>query len=80
MHAIRGIRSLKDGSRLAPWLYTIARRTAMTHFRRDYSRREESASEVIANGINKVPNEQLHFENAELVHFGLGQSACLSGR
>jgi RNA polymerase sigma factor (sigma-70 family) len=73
VHAIRGIRSLKDGSRLAPWLYTIARRTAMTHFRRDYSRREEFASEVITNEINNVANEQIHFENAELVHFGLGQ-------
>ena len=34
LHAIRGIRSLRDGARLAPWLYTIARRTAMTHYRR----------------------------------------------
>lgn len=72
LHAIRDIRSLRDGSRFAPWLYTIARRTAMTHFRREYSRREESASEMVADEIDDVPDE-LFFENAELVHFGLGR-------
>ena len=73
LHAIRGVRSLRDGSRLAPWLYTIARRTAMTHFRRDYSCREESASEVIASESDDVRDDQLQLENAELVHFGLSR-------
>jgi len=73
LHAFRGLRSLQDGSRLAPWLYTIARRTAMNHFRSDYARREETDSEAIADETDDVPDEQLRLENAELVHFGLGQ-------
>lgn len=75
LHAFRGIRSLQDGSRLAPWLYTIARRTAMNHFRIDYARREELNSEMIADETDDVPDEQLRLENAELVHFGLRQLA-----
>ena len=47
LNAFRGIRSLRDSSRLAPWLYTIARRTAMNHFRSKYARRETQTSEVI---------------------------------
>jgi RNA polymerase sigma-70 factor (ECF subfamily) len=73
LHAIRGIRSLREGSRLAPWLYTIVRRTAMTHFRRDYLRREESATELFAGESGEFPEEQLQLDNAELVHYGLGQ-------
>ena len=73
LHALRGIHSLKDGSRLAPWLYTIARRTAMTHFRQDYARREESGSELITYEIDDVPDGQRLLANAELVHFGLGK-------
>lgn len=73
LHAIRGIPSLKDGSRLAPWLYTIARRTAMTHYRQSYSQLEESGPEVIANEFDDAPDQEIHLENAELVHFGLRQ-------
>jgi RNA polymerase sigma-70 factor (ECF subfamily) len=73
LHALRGIHGLKSGARLAPWLYTIARRTAMTHFRQEYASREESCPEVIDGEIDDVPDEQLYLENAELVHFGLGQ-------
>jgi RNA polymerase sigma-70 factor (ECF subfamily) len=73
LHAIRGIHSLQDGSRLAPWLYTIARRTAMTHYRQDYARREETSSDVMDQEADDVSDAQLCLENVELVHFGLGQ-------
>lgn len=72
LHAFRGIGSLQNGARLAPWLYTIARRTAMNRLRRDYSAREEPAGESIAGEIDDA-NDQEHFDNAELVHFGLGR-------
>ena len=45
----------------------------MSHFRADYARREELASDVIAGEADDVPDEQLRQENAELVHFGLAQ-------
>jgi RNA polymerase sigma-70 factor (ECF subfamily) len=73
LHAFRGIRTLRDGSRLAPWLYTIARRTAMNHLRRDYALREESSPETLADEVDDVPDERLRLESAELVHFGLGK-------
>jgi RNA polymerase sigma factor (sigma-70 family) len=73
LKAFRNIRSLQDGSRLAPWLYTIARRTAMDHFRTEYSRRETQDYELIENQMVDEQEEQLNLENAELVHLGLGQ-------
>jgi RNA polymerase sigma factor (sigma-70 family) len=73
LHAVRGIHTLKSGARLAPWLYTIARRTAMTHLRQEYGSREESGSDQIVDEIDDVPDEQLCLENTELVHFGLGK-------
>jgi RNA polymerase sigma-70 factor (ECF subfamily) len=73
LQAFRGIRRLRDRSRLAPWLYTIARRTAMNHFRTQFARRESTDGEVIAESISEDSDEQLDLENAELVHFGLGR-------
>ena len=73
LHALRGIHSLRQGSRLAPWLYTIARRMAMNHYRRDYARQEEDSYEAIELEPDDVGDEHLRFENAELIHFGLAQ-------
>lgn len=73
LRAIRGIQSLRDGSRLAPWLYTIARRTAMDHFRESYANLEVSTSDTLANESEDVAATEAEFENAELVHYGLGQ-------
>jgi RNA polymerase sigma-70 factor (ECF subfamily) len=72
LQAFRGIHQLRDGARLAPWLYTIARRTAMTHFRQEFARREDT-SDAMAEAVDDVPDEQLRLENAELVHYGLNQ-------
>jgi RNA polymerase sigma factor (sigma-70 family) len=73
LKAFRNIRLLRDSSRLAPWLYTIARRTTMDHFRTEYSRRETQDCERIENQMVDEQEEQLNLENAELVHVGLGQ-------
>lgn len=71
LKAFRGMKSLKNDARLAPWLYTIARRTAMGHLRGSYARREEPGENC---DLNTVPTE-VRFENAELVHFGLRKLA-----
>jgi RNA polymerase sigma-70 factor (ECF subfamily) len=73
LHAFRGIGTLRHGDRLAPWLYTIARHAAMNHFRKNYGRKEEAAPEAIAEEADDVPDERLHLENAELIHFALGR-------
>lgn len=73
LKAFRNIGSLRDSSRLAPWLYTIARRTAMNHFRTQYSCRETQAGELIEDQLVDDKEEELNLENAELVHFGLGR-------
>jgi RNA polymerase sigma-70 factor (ECF subfamily) len=73
VHALRGIHSLQDGSRVAPWLYTIARRAAMNHFRHSYACREESGSEAMENEIGSETDAELCLENIELVHFGLAK-------
>ena len=72
LNAFRNIGSLRDNSRLAPWLYTIARRSAMNHFRSHYARRETRISELIENQMVDAQEKQLNLENAELVHAGLG--------
>ncbi len=71
--ALRGIRSLRDNRRLAPWLYSIAHHTAMSHYRKRYTRpKREDAVNVDEVG-NDASLDDARFDNAELVHFGLGQ-------
>jgi RNA polymerase sigma-70 factor (ECF subfamily) len=72
LHAFRKLSSLRDGARLAPWLYTIARRAAMNHFRSKYATPETQTTEL-ADQASDEQDDQSTFENAELVHFGLGQ-------
>lgn len=71
LKALRGIRSLRDNDRLAPWLYSIARNTAMSHLRGRYSDREESEQLVADEPDQQDAVEQ--FDDAELVHYGLQQ-------
>jgi RNA polymerase sigma-70 factor (ECF subfamily) len=71
LNAFRGLGSLRQGSRLAPWLYTIARRTAMNHFRSKYAHQEPV--DLAADEPDTGNDEQLTLENAELVHFGLSR-------
>ena len=73
LHAFRGIHSLKNEARIAPWLYRIARRTAMDHFRTKYARHETAEPDVASDVVDDQPEVHLHLENAELVHFGLAK-------
>lgn len=65
-----GIASLQDPKSLAPWLYRVARNTALTHARLkppDYEPLEKHS--WARNG--EPANGQIHFENAEQVNHGL---------
>ena len=45
----------------------------MNHFRSKYATAETQTSELLAEEASVEQDEQLTFENAELVHFGLGR-------
>jgi RNA polymerase sigma factor (sigma-70 family) len=75
LHAFRNIGGLQQSARLAPWLYTIARRSAMNHYRGAYARREVHAEVSPSEHPEPIEpvNDAFNLENAELVHFGLGR-------
>lgn len=72
LKVLRGIHSLRDPRRFKSWLYSIARRTAADRIRSlavDRARQDESNLEEIPDE-NPGPED---FENAGLVHYGLGK-------
>ncbi len=71
--AFRNIDGLKQDARLAPWLYAIARRSAMNHYRGRYAREAAAASDVESHEPTNDRDEQLDVDNAEQIHFGLGR-------
>lgn len=69
---LRGIRRLRQPSKLPVWLYSIARKTAISHLRRKYTK--QAVLEQNANLCDiEDDSNNLVFENAEQVHYGLGQ-------
>jgi len=73
MHAVRGIGHVRTPERLAPWLYTIARRVAMSHYRKEFTEPEVTAVERLDEVAEAEPDTDQRFANAELVHFGLSR-------
>jgi RNA polymerase sigma-70 factor (ECF subfamily) len=65
-----GLEKLKDTSTLPAWLYTVARNTALDHIRRE-ERDILSAENGEPAGLSAETDDNLRFENAELVHRGL---------
>ena len=79
MKVIKGVGSLSDPQRLAPWLYRIARNTTFSHARSRETPHEalEDRSETLAD--DPASGALLEFEDAEQVHRGLS-SLSLSHR
>lgn len=71
--AFRNIGSLRQDARLAPWLYTIARRAAMNHYRGRYAHDAAPAADIESHEPTSDRDEQLDVDNAELIHFGLSR-------
>jgi RNA polymerase sigma-70 factor (ECF subfamily) len=72
LKAVPGIKSLHDARRLPAWLYTVARRTAMSHWRghfREQCRLNEKAERMVAPD----GGEEHEFENAEEVAVGMSR-------
>jgi len=72
MKLFKGIRSLNDPHRLPTWLYQIARRTALSHWRGQY-RAEAPPEESSDVAELTAPEEDFHFEDAEQVHLALSR-------
>lgn len=70
---LRGIRRLREPHRLPAWLYSIARQTTLSHLRARYS--EQSILFESTGDISNIEDcsPELAFDNAEQVHYGLGQ-------
>jgi RNA polymerase sigma-70 factor, ECF subfamily len=72
MKAFKAIKSLDAPRSLPTWLYRIARCTAASHWRDQYrtdNHREEDAD----LGQTAAPEEEMRFDDAEQVHFGLSR-------
>ncbi|MHC4203678.1 MAG: RNA polymerase sigma factor [Planctomycetota bacterium] len=69
IHSIKQIRNPKS---LPAWLYSIARKTSMSHLRSKYSKEALlDCSKDIAEVEDNAEN--LSFDNAEQVHYGLSK-------
>lgn len=69
---LKGLDSLQDPSKFAPWLYRIARNTAMSRLRKQYAE-----SRIISEGSEEVDGSDegfvFRFEQAQAVHAALTQ-------
>jgi RNA polymerase sigma-70 factor, ECF subfamily len=71
VHVLHGLGRLREPRRLPAWLYSIARKTAMTRLRRKYS---ENAFREDNGGVPPVQeSSESGFDDAEQVHYGLGR-------
>lgn len=72
LKVLRKIGSLEDAAALAPWLYRIARNTALNH-RRVQAAYRAAIAEERDQWDEELGDELAPFENAEQVHFGLAR-------
>lgn len=69
---LQGLSKLREPRKLPAWLYSIARKTALTHLRSRYGDQAASReSNVTAPG--DVADGQLEFDDAEQIHYGLAR-------
>ncbi|HUV40358.1 MAG TPA: sigma-70 family RNA polymerase sigma factor [Sedimentisphaerales bacterium] len=70
---IRSIKQIREPKKLPAWLYSIARKTAISHLRAEYSKEAVFDCTRDIAGIQDNAEENLSFENAEQVHYGLSK-------
>ncbi len=73
VQVLRNLRTLQQADRLAAWIFTIAHRVVMTHYRQKYAAPVEQTDELVETGGTDEVDTTLLYENAELVHFGLSR-------
>jgi RNA polymerase sigma-70 factor (ECF subfamily) len=72
LKVLQGIKKLREPRKLPAWLYTIARRTALSHLRSKYSKQALLEADENISGLEDR-DSALEFDNAEQVHYGLGR-------
>lgn len=70
---LQNLRSLRQGSRLAPWLYSITRHVVMSHYRERYSTVAVADHAELDEQPTDDSTDSARFEDAELIHFGLSR-------
>lgn len=69
---LHGIGKLREPRKLPVWLYSIARKTALSHLRKKYSEQKllEEGGRI---QVDENCDSDRSLENAEQVHYGLGK-------
>jgi RNA polymerase sigma-70 factor (ECF subfamily) len=74
--ALQGLRRLREPRKLPAWLYSIARKTALSYLRTRYSERA-----LFRNGeaVSQVDDGDVYlsFGDAERIHYGLGRLSLM---
>lgn len=73
MKVMRSIDQLRDPAAVGPWLYRIARRTALNHARTAMAYRKAMHDLATETAPPPGANGQHAFEDAEAVHWGLSR-------
>ena len=69
---VRSIKHLRDPKKFPAWLYSIARNTSMSYLRSKYSK--EALFDCVKDITDiECSTENLSFDNAEQVHYGLSK-------
>jgi RNA polymerase sigma-70 factor (ECF subfamily) len=71
VQVLRGVRRLRDPAAVRPWLYRLARNTAVSHFRLEKAYR--TRNEPCPADDARPDAALLRVENVELVHHALGR-------
>jgi RNA polymerase sigma factor (sigma-70 family) len=69
---LQGIGKLREPRKLPAWLYSIARKRALSHLRAKYSQQARFASGEDVSNVEDC-NSDYTFDDAEQIHFGLGR-------
>ena len=70
---MQSLHSLRQGSRLAPWLYSLTRHVVMSHYRERYSTPEVADHTELDEQPTDESADAARFEDVELIHFGLSR-------
>ncbi len=73
---LQGLGRLQEPRKLPLWLYSIARKTAMSHLRSRYSEQALFRREVEVPDIADE-SEDLRFDDAEEIHYGLSRLSLI---
>lgn len=73
VQVLESFSKLRQGDRLAPWLYSLTRNVVMSHYRERYRSLEVCSAETVECEEAEETSDIARIEDAELIHFGLGR-------